>query len=76
VQRRGGVESSHDPNAVLGVLPHLPHSSHDPLQVITGKHKGQQGEVLRVIRDKRWPRIFVSKINMVREASSGSQAGG
>lgn len=35
------------------------------VQVMTGKDKGKQGEVLRVVRDQRVPRVFVSGVNMV-----------
>lgn len=35
------------------------------LQVMTGKDKGQQGEVMRVIRDQRFPRVYVQGLNKV-----------
>lgn len=35
------------------------------MQVMTGKDKGKQGEVLRVVRDQRVPRVFVAGVNMV-----------
>lgn len=38
-------------------------------QIMTGKDKGKQGEVIRVVRDQRFPRVFVSGINMVRGTS-------
>jgi hypothetical protein len=37
----------------------------DKVQVMAGKDKGKQGEVLKVIRDQRFPRVFVSGVNMV-----------
>lgn len=35
------------------------------VQVMAGKDKGKQGEVLRVVRDQRVPRVFVAGVNMV-----------
>lgn len=32
---------------------------------MAGKDKGKQGEVLRVVRDQRFPRVFVAGVNMV-----------
>jgi ribosomal protein L24 len=40
---------------------------------MVGKDKGKTGEVLRVIRDERFPRVFVSGLNMVRLLLSMSQ---
>eukprot|EP00775_Hariotina_reticulata_P007187 gene7187-7401_t len=37
----------------------------DQVQVMVGKDKGKTGEVLRVVRDKRFPRVFVSGLNMM-----------
>ncbi|WIA22706.1 hypothetical protein OEZ86_009669 [Tetradesmus obliquus] len=37
----------------------------DKVQVMAGRDKGKQGEVLKVIRDERFPRLFVSGVNMV-----------
>lgn len=37
----------------------------DKVQVMAGRDKGKQGEVLKVIRDQRFPRVFVSGVNMV-----------
>jgi ribosomal protein L24 len=47
------------------------------LQVMVGKDKGKQGEVLRVVRDQRFPRVFVQGINMVsaRGAQLHARAG-
>jgi hypothetical protein len=32
---------------------------------MTGKDRGKQGEVMRVVRDQRFPRVFVQGVNMV-----------
>lgn len=37
----------------------------DKVQVMAGRDKGKQGEVLKVIRDERFPRLFVSGVNIV-----------
>ena len=37
----------------------------DRVQVMVGKDSGKQGEVLSVVRDRRFPRVFVSGVNMV-----------
>ena len=39
---------------------------HAATQVMSGKDKGKQGEVMRVIRNQRFPRVFVAGANMVR----------
>jgi ribosomal protein L24 len=35
---------------------------------MVGKDKDKQGTVLRVVRDQRFPRVFVQGLNMVRHA--------
>lgn len=37
----------------------------DKVQVMTGKDRGKQGEVMRVVRDQRFPRVFVQGVNMI-----------
>lgn len=46
----------------------------DLVQVMTGKDKGKQGEVLTVIHDQRFPRVIVSGVNMVSNCASGAEA--
>lgn len=43
----------------------------DRVKVISGKHKGQTGEILSVDRAKN--RVFISKVNVIRKALRPTQ---
>ena len=43
----------------------------DKVKVISGKHKGQSGEIISVDRSKN--RVFVSKVNVIRKALRPTQ---
>jgi large subunit ribosomal protein L24 len=37
----------------------------DKVMIMAGKDRGQVGTVMRVMRDKRWPRVVVEGLNLV-----------
>jgi large subunit ribosomal protein L24 len=43
----------------------------DQVRVITGKHKGEEGKVLAVFRDKN--RVLVENVNVIRKAQRPTQ---
>lgn len=48
-----------------------PYKKSDIVQVISGKHKGKKGKILRMLKDKSL--IVVEKINMVKRHTKPSQ---
>ena len=45
--------------------------SGDTVKVIAGKHKGSQGEVIAILRDKG--RVLVKNVNIIRKAQRPTQ---
>ena len=54
------------------VMGYPPYKKNDVVQVISGKHKGKSGKILRMIKDKNL--VVVEKINLVKRHTKPSQA--